>query len=884
MMLRIRELTVNHLLEATGVDEAPRFSWKIEADGRGFVQAEYQIQIAADADFARIVCDTGRVASDRSINVPVEGFKMEPARIYYARAAVAGAGEKSDWSEALRFVSGLCGTAWKAKYVTAENPPCPESSKGTCVRGDFTVDGEVKEAILFSSALGIYVPYINGERVGEDLLAPGWTSYNRHGLYQTNLVTEHIRQGENAIGVMLGAGWYKGLMGVFSVRNNYGDRTAFLGQLLIRYADGREQTVATDESWIGGDSPVLFSEIYDGEIYDARRENPDWCAPGAAPEGWRGVAEVEGNIGVLEAQPGCRIRCQEKLPAAKLLVTPEGDRVVDFGQVLTGWPEFAIRGEAGRAYTLKCFETLDAAGNVYIANLRSAKEELHYTCKGSAEERHHPEFTFYGFRYIHLVDWPQDAKAEDFTAWVIHSDMRRTGSFDCSEPLVNQLHHNIRWGMKGNFLDVPTDCPQRNERLGWTGDAQIFCRTSTFLMDVYPFYRKWLKDVQADQTPEGGVAHVVPDLLTGQPAAMNDWLLKNGTHSAAGWADAITICPWSLYLAYGDEQILIEQYESMRKWIDFMRDHAEDYIWNYKLQFGDWVALDAEEGSYFGATPNDLTCTAYYAYSTSLFVKTAKLLGRDADAEAYGALYEKIVDKFRRTFFTPEGDMTVQTQTAHILALHFELAAPEHRERTARGLVKLLEKEGGHLVTGFMGTTYFTQALASHGKVDEAYALLLKDDFPSWLYQVKAGATTVWEHWDGLRPDGSMWSPDMNSFNHYAYGAVGEFLYRFAAGLDADPADPGYHHAFLRPMINGHMARVRASEETPYGELACGWEIDGDTVRVEVRVPANASATLTLPDVAAVTEADGVDFAPDGRGVTARIGSGTYAFCYKMSE
>lgn len=882
-MLRIAELTVNHLHEAVGMDEAPRFSWKVETDHRSFVQAGYRLQIAGDADFGEPLYDSGWIGGDRSLYVPADGFVMEPIRPYYARVAVTGSGEGSPFSAPLRFVSGLAGEAWRAKYVTAENPACPEDSKGTCVRGRFMVDGEVREAYLLTSALGIYVPYINGERAGSDLLAPGWTSYNRHALYQMNEVTRLLRRGENAVGAMLGAGWYKGLMGFLSMRNNYGDRTAFLCQLHIRYADGREQIVSSDESWVGGDSPVTFSEIYDGERYDARLERPDWCFPGEGPADWRPVAVVERDLSVLEAQPGCRVRCREKLPAVRLFTTPEGDRVLDFGQVLTGWPEFVVRGEAGRRCIMKCFETLDAAGNVYTANLRSAKQELHYTCKGSEAERHHPEFTFYGFRYIHLVDWPEDARANDFTAWVIHSDMQPSGSFECSEPLLNQLHHNILWSQKGNFLDVPTDCPQRNERMGWTGDAQIFCRTSTFLMDVYAFYRKWLKDMLADQLPEGGVPHMVPDFFSDSSMQFNDWLLSQGTHSAAGWADAITICPWNLYLAYGDEQILSEMYDGMRRWIDFMRDHADDYIWNYRLQFGDWVALDAEEGSYFGATPNDLTCTAYYAYSTSLFVKIARILGRAEDAERYGALYDRIVNKFRRTFFTPEGDMTVQTQTAHILALHFELVAPEHRARTAAGLVRLLEKENGHLVTGFMGTTFFTHALAGNGYVNEAYDLLLKEDFPSWLYQVKAGATTVWEHWDGLRPDGSMWSPNMNSFNHYAYGSIGEWLYRFAAGLDADPADPGYHHAILRPMVNPHLEYVRASEETPYGKLACGWRMDGEIVRVEVCVPANASATLLLPDVAELIECDGIEFERMEGGVTARVGSGVYGIAYRRN-
>ena len=882
-MLKITQLTVNHLAEAVGLDEAPRFSWRIAADGRNFVQKKYRLRITSGG-VTRY--DSGWTESDRSINVPADGFEMSPATAYQAQVEVMGPdGEVSEPSAPLPFVSGLMNIPWSAKYVTAEVPPCPELSKGTCVRGSFTVRGEVKEAYLFTSGLGIYVPYLNGQRAGADLLAPGWTSYNRHALYQTNDVTSLLRQGENAIGAMLGAGWYKGLMGFLSLRNNYGDRTAFLCQLLIRYEDGREQTVISDGSWVGGDSPVTFAEIYDGEHYDARLLHKDWCMPGAAPADWHSVDIVDADFSVLESQPGCRIRRMNTLPAQRLIVTPEGDRVIDFGQVLTGWPEFKVRGSAGRTCVLKCFETLDAAGNVYTANLRSAKQELRYTCATDSEESFHPEFTFYGFRFIHLADWPEDATADDFSAWVVHSDMQRIGSFTCDLPLVNRLHENILWSQRGNFLDVPTDCPQRNERMGWTGDAQIFCRTASYLMDVYAFYRKWLKDVRADQTPEGGVSHVVPDIITGKPEAANDWLLGQGTHSAAGWADAIVICPWMLYMAYGDKQILEENYGAMRAWINFMRDHAEDYIWNYKLQFGDWVALDAEEGSYFGATPNDLTCTAYFAFSTNLFAGIAGILGRREDAAEYAALHARIVDKFQRTFFTEDGDMTAQTQTAHILALYCDLAPERHLRKTELALRRLLEAEGGHLVTGFMGTTFITTCLMHSGWIEEGYELLLKEDFPSWLYQVKAGATTIWEHWDGMRPDGSMWSPDMNSFNHYAYGSIGESLYRDVVGIRPVAYDPGFHHIDLEPKPSRRMGHASGSVNTPYGEAALRWQIEGGDVVMNVRVPANATAELVLRDAAEILEADGLQFVRRVAGTqVANFGSGDYAIRYRKLD
>ena len=873
-MLTITRLTVNHLTEAVGLHEPPRFSWAMASDRRGAAQTARRLQIAADRDFAHVLWDSGDVASDVSQNVAAEEFAPAPSTEYFARVRAVCGGETSDWSSPVRLVTGLMG-GWRAKYVTAEVPPCPEASRGTRVRGAFVVIGAVRSAWLYASALGLYVPFMNGARVGEDCLAPGWTSYDSRALYQTYDVAPLLRQGENVLGATLGAGWYKGLMGFMGMRCNYGDRTAFLAQLVIDYHDGRRQVVTTDGSWRGGDSPVTFAEIYDGERYDARLETPGWCEPGFDDAGWRPVAVVD-KAPALVAQPGCRIRRETVLPAVRLLVTPRGERVVDFGQNLTGWPEFTLRGRAGETYVLKCFETLDADGNVYTANLRLAKQELHYTCRDDGPVRFHPEFTFCGFRYAQLLRWPEDAVAEDFCAWVVHSDFRPTGEFECGEPLVNQLVRNIRWSLKDNFLDVPTDCPQRNERLGWTGDAQIFCRAATLLEDVYPFYRKWLADVRADMTPEGGVPHVVPDIITRYEGRIDDWLVKQGTHSAAGWADSIVICPWTLYLAYGDPAILEENYDAMTRWIGFMTDHAEGCVWRYRLQFGDWVALDAEEGSYYGATPTDLTSAAYYIRSTRVVAAAARALGREDDARRYGALAAALTDDFQRRFFDGEGNMTARTQTAHILALSFDLAPERWRQKTVDELVRLLDERDGHLVTGFMGTPCFTQALADNGRVREAYDLLLKRDFPSWLYQVEQGATTVWEHWDGIRPDGTMWSPDMNSFNHYAYGSIGEWLFRGVAGVNADPSAPGYRHALLRPRPDRRLGFARGVVETPYGTLASAWAYEGDDLRLSLTVPANTTASLSLDNIAEILDADGAPLSLDADTLRGELGAGRY--------
>lgn len=897
-MLKIEKITMDHQDNPIGTGGMPQFGWILQSDRRNVVQKAYQLQLAADARFLNLFHDTGWVESSCSAHVRIdlgssEGRKqLESCTRYYVRVRVRTRSEESQYSDVFSFVTGILETdQWKADFVTVEKETDKDRSGSTCLRKRITIGGRIDAAFACVTALGLYQFYINGRRVGEDELTPGWTSYHKHLCYQTYDVTDLLQEGENVLGAILGAGWYKGKMGFLHLRNNYGTRTALCMQMMVRYQDGGEETFVTDQGWEGAAGPVLFSEIYDGEIYDAGAEIKDWCGtvrddescPADRSTGetlWHGVDTVGFPLEALTAQPGSRVRVMERIAADRVFTTPRGETVIDFGQNLTGWVHFRVQGSRGEKVSLKCFEVLDAEGNVYTDNLRTARQEIHYTCRGGGVEEYHPHFTFMGFRYVQVTAYPREVRREDFTAYVLYSCMEPTGTFTCSEPLLNQLQHNILWGLKGNFVDIPTDCPQRDERMGWTGDAQIFCRTACYLMNTYGFFGKWLKDLAADQTKEGGVPHVVPDIVSGKEK--DDWLLSQGTHSAAAWADAAVIIPWTLYLVYGDREILAEQYESMKNWIQFMQDHAKDDIWNYRLQFGDWVALDAQEGSYFGATPNDLTCTAYYAYSTGLFAKIADVLGRKEDAQKYGRLYERIVGKFQRTFFREDGMMTVQTQTAHIVALYFHLVPERFRRSVAGRLVRLLKKENGHLVTGFVGTPYFCHALSQNGYVREAYNLLLQEDFPSWLYQVKMGATTVWEHWDGLKPDGSMWSPDMNSFNHYAYGAVGEWLYRVVLGIEIDEADPGYHHVVISPQTGERLEYAGGSYESIYGSIRVFWEKGkhAGERRLSVTVPHNTTATICLEKGAGDVIAEGLSFVEKEGHRTAYCGSGEWDISY----
>ena len=878
-MLRIEQVTADYLVNPVGISRSPQLSWMIGSDKFNVIQKSYRLQVASDPSFQPLLFDSGIVESEQSAHVEVKDLKLISSTTYYWRVKISDGEEESEWSQTASFATALLThEEWRGQFVSAETKADADNSKGTYVRREFSAKPGIARAVVYSTALGLYQLYLNGKRVGDDELAPGWTSYKKHLLYQTHDVTHLIQSGGNAIGAMLGAGWYKGLMGFSGQRNHYGDQTALLCQLEIAYTDGTKDVLATDREWKGADSPVLFSEIYDGETYDARLEEEGWCSPGYNDAAWRSVDILEYDKSALASQAGGKIKEIDRIPAKKLIITPQGDKVIDFGQNLTGWVRFNAKGQAGDRVVLKHFEVLDAEGNVYLDNLRKAKQTIDYTLKGGEAEAYHPHFTFHGFQYVHVVEYPGELNLEDIEAVAVHSEMKPAGTFECSNKDVNQLQHNILWGMKGNFLDVPTDCPQRDERMGWTGDAQIFCRTATYLMDTYTFFGKWLKDVKADQTPEGGVPHVVPDIVSGK--AEGNWLLKQGTHSAAAWADVAVIAPWTLYLMYGDTRILEDQYDSMKAWIDFMEQHSENGIWNYKLQFGDWVALDAKEGSYFGATPNDLVATAYYAYSTELFSKIAKVLGKEQDYDKYSKLYREVVDTFHNEFFTPRGRMAARTQTAHIVALYFNLVPDEFKQRTIDTLVELLEENGGHLVTGFVGTPYFCHALSQNGRLKEAYELLLKDDFPSWLYQVKAGATTIWEHWDGIKPDGTMWSPNMNSFNHYAYGAVGEWLFRVAAGIEADEHKAGFKHAVIQPHIGGGLDYVNATYSTVYGDIAVSWKAKGNRVDLEVSVPHNTTATIVLGQAeSVVSELEG-QFVRSDKGLAAQVGSGQYSYSY----
>ncbi len=701
---------------------------------------------------------------------------------------------------------------WNAKWIK----PAVDTGDAAPVYGKkFGLSGNVKEAKLYITALGVYEAELNGKRVGNFILAPGWTAYYKRLQYQEYDVSGLLEE-RNSLNVTVGRGWYRSPMPGFQsspYQQGLNDNPpGLLAQLVITYEDGRKETVATDADWKVSESRVRFSEIYDGEIYDASFtpaiDGKTLC--------------FDGPWSTLLPQQGEEIREHERVTGARAFTTPKGEFVIDFGQEVTGYVETVLEGKSGDILDLSFAEVIDKDGNFYTENYRNAKAQYHYICR-DGHQIYKPKLTFWGFRYIRVNRFPggpEKASPECFTAIAVHSDMKRTGRLICSNPKLNRLFDNIIWGQKGNFVDVPTDCPQRDERLGWTGDAQVFVRTACLNYDAEKFFTKWLADMAADQHEDGYVGHVIPDLLQA-PAA------------SAAWGDAATVCPWEVYRAYGDAAVLENQFECMHKWVDYITaTTATPNLWTGGTHYGDWLGLDAPSGSYKGSSDETFISSAFYAHSTALVIKAGKALGKDVSS--YETLYNDIVAAFRSAY--PE----YRTQTECVLAAHFHLA-PDC-QAAADQLARMVEECGIKLQTGFVGTPYLLHVLSDYGYTKLAYSLLLREQYPSWLYPVTKGATTIWEHWDGIMEDGGFWSADMNSYNHYAYGSVADWVYGVAAGIN--PAAPGYEKARIAPMPDERLDWLKASLHTRHGLIRSQWKKSDGMWRYEITTPVDAEIVI----------------------------------------
>ncbi|HEX7001658.1 MAG TPA: glycoside hydrolase family 78 protein, partial [Trueperaceae bacterium] len=742
------------------------------------------------------------------------------------------------------------------------------------LRNTFSIGGPVRRARVYATARGVYELRLNGKRVGDTLLAPGWTDYDRRIQYQTYDVTDLLRHGENVIGAALADGWYSGYLG-FDPRwraFRYGYKPSLLLRLEVELEGGQVVVVVSDASWRTGTGKITFADLLMGEAHDARLEPLGWDEPGFDDATWHAAATVGPSPARLVAQQTPPVRVTEELSPVSVMELRPGVHLFDLGQNMVGWARLVVEGKPGTVITLRYGEMLGGDGELYTANLRSAKQTDVFVLRGEGTEVFEPRFTFHGFRYVQVEGLPGAPTSATLTGCVIHDDLQRVGEFDSSSELLNRLHANTFWGQRGNFVSVPTDCPQRDERLGWLGDAQVFMRTATFLMDVAPFFTKWLDDVADAQSSEGAYSDVAPRAV----------LPSDG---APGWGDGGVIMPWTLYQVYGDRRLLERHYEGMQRWMDYLGEANPGHLRTNKLNmnFGDWLSVDAD-------TPKEVLATAYYALDAGIMARVAEVLGLEHDASRYRRLYEDIKSAFVTAYVSDDGRVHGDTQTSYLLALHAGLVPEPLRGAAVAHLVEDIRSRGGHLSTGFLGVSYLGPVLTDCGHANVAYELALKETYPSWGYSIAHGATTIWERWDGWTEERGFQTSEMNSFNHYAYGSITEWFYRYVAGIEADSTRPGYRHILLRPRPGGGVDHAAAVYRSIRGPIESRWKVAGGRLSYRVTVPPNTTATLYLPttDPAGVTEggrlatkSPGIEPLPPGaaKGVAVfELASGMYSF------
>ena len=842
--MKVIKLRCEYTENPLGIDiKRPRLSWQLESKERGARQTAYQIVATSQSE---TIWNTDKVNSDQSIHIEYNGPALKSGqRVEWKVRAWDTHGQPTAWSHPAWFEMGLLKpTDWQAEWIGSFLVGSARAAVPTpYVRKGFKLEKPITAARLYITALGLYEASINGKRVGEAELAPGWTDFTRRVRYQTYDVTRLLHNGENALGAILGDGWYCGHV-EWRDRQLYGDRPKLLARLVVTHPDDTQTIVVSDLTWKHAFGPLTEADLIHGEHYDARLEFPGWDMPGFDDAKWLAVETFPHPAGLqLVAQNGPIVKKHEELKTISVSEIKEwwGNRFIfDLGQNITGRVRIRLRGEAGATVRIRHAEVLNPDGSLYTANLRTARATDYYTCKGAGEEIWEPRFTFHGFRYVELYGRIEPPTKKAITGIVLHSENPVTGSFECSDPLLNQLQHNILWGWKGNTVDVPTDCPQRDERLGWTGDAQVFSRTAAFNTQSALFWAKWLQDLEDSQAEDGSIPSTAP----------NTAAVRVGDGGPA-WTDASVIVPWNMYLAYADLRIMADRYGMMKRFMDWISATSPDRVRANPTHtpwggFGDWLALDGS-GRTDGGTPKELIGTAFYAHSARLLSQMAVLLGKRSDAKKYAKLSAEVREVFLKRFVTPDGFITGRTQTSYVLALAFDLLPESLIPAALDWLVRDIQERKNHLSTGFVGTSYLPFVLSRYGRLDVAYTLLFQTSWPSWLYAVTQGATTIWERWDGWTHDKGFQDPGMNSFNHYAYGAIGDWLYRVVAGIEADPAQPGYKHILLQPQPGPGLTHARASLDSMYGSIVSDWRIENGRFEWDVVIPPNTDAKVTLP-------------------------------------
>lgn len=853
-MLNLIDFEIEYQKQPLGLDVMkPAFSWKLISTNQHVVQKAYAIEVLTQG---RKIWETGLVESKQSLYINYEGPELQPQTKYEVKLQVEDswgelASAQSSFETGLLTYENFDGE-WITHSFSQDEEACVVFLR------NFQTSKKIVKARAYISALGIYEAHLNGQRIGDAYFTPGWTSYQERLQYQTYDITEMIQE-NNELKITVGNGWFKGILGFYGQGNHYGKQTAIIAMVDLFFEDGTSKRISTNEDWRCTTAEHRYNDIYNGEIIDFS------LILGTPQE----VKLFPHSKKILVGQENEPVRITERLAVKKVFQTPNGEMVLDFGQNMSGIVELKIKRPKGTKITIRHGEILDGDGNLFTTNLRTAKATDIFITSGN-EDIFLPAFTFHGFRYI-SVEGLDRIEPDDFTACVLHSDLTQTGTFSSSNQEITKLWENIDWTMRSNYFDIPMDCPQRDERLGYTGDCEIFLPTACYYKNVALFYRKWLRDLRVEQGPTGAVYLTVPDIL------------KTDT-CVQIWHEAATIVPWQIWQTYGDKRVLQEQYESMKMSVTYTQSlTGNDVLLNSfnSSQFGDWLSLDAPKGPLrkipegilrpspdekVGATDVYFLANVYYLYSIDIMIQTAEILGQVGDKEFFEKLYQDVLTKIRQEYVTATGRLVSETQTAYTMALYFNIIEDQQkREETIERLVLNLIKNKKHLMTGFSGTEYIMKVLSNNGLHQLAGDILLKDDCPSWLYSVKLGATTIWELWDGVNPDGSINLFNMNSFNQFGFGTVGDWIFSELCGIKA--TSPGYQSFSLKPRPVKGIPDFKASYQTPYGQIKCEVVCGSEMITIDVQVPANTTAELSLPEKETIT-----------------IGSGNYHYQYEISE
>ncbi|MBM7565289.1 family 78 glycoside hydrolase catalytic domain [Paenibacillus sacheonensis] len=902
MTLRVVGLRTEYMHDPSGIDALrPRLGWLLDSDARGAAQSAFRVLVASEPalleEGSADVWDSGKVRSDRPGCAAYGGPRLQSGRRYVWKAKAWDQDDcESQWSEPASWSMGMLSRGdWKGRWIglkSSHKPTREQPKPAVCLRGTFRTSGRIRRAVVYCAVLGAYELYANGKRIADGTLLPEWTDYGIRLQYQAFDVTDSLGDGDNALALLLGHGWYSGYIGMFGYQR-YGQDPRALLQLNIEYEDGSLQSVVSGTDWKASFGALLATDFHMGETYDARLEQEGWTEAGFDDGEWQPAQRFYDYKGSLNGAVMPPIRSVMTLAPAAATRREAGRYIVDMGQNMVGRLRLRLAGPAGSIVTVRHGEMLDANGELYTDNLRLTRQTDTFILGGGEREQFEPHFTLHGFRYAEISGCGDDFDASDAIGVVYSTALTAAGFMTTSNPLLNRLLRNIEWTQRGNFVSVPTDCPQRDERLGWSGDAQVFFRTACYCMDAAPFFTKWLTDLTDAQRPTGAFTDFAPFIAGGKTEHGGDMTYDHT--ASAGWGDAGILVPWMMYQVYGDTTVIERHYDAMARWIAFLSERHPGHLREDLPQFGDWLSLAEAHGrsglpntAKFSTTPYDVFGTAYYAHSADLLSRMAAVIGRTEDAERYADLFGEIKAAFKAAFVDEIGRIKGDTQSAYALALAMKLLPERRREYAVRRILELLEENGWHMTTGIHGTKHLLAELAEAGREDAAYRLLNQQEYPSWFYSVLQGATTIWERWDGWTEERGFQRPGMNSFNHYALGAVGEWLYRYVGGIDLDEERPGFRHIRIRPRIGGGLDRVECRYDSIAGPIRCSWRLTDGRLELEIGVPAGSTASVRIPrgEGQRVIES-GVD-AAKAPGVTAAeetdaalllsIGSGVYRF------